>query len=323
MRLPRAVRKLAQFPRLPNAVAALRNEVAQLTRRVEAGNALTARALIERIRSLGPRRRLGEAEFQVFSQWGDDGIIQYLLQQVPVAATAFIEFGVQDYRESNTRFLLVNDNWRGLVIDGSADYVAAIQADDISWRHDLTGVAHFITRENINSIIRDAGFAGDLGILSIDIDGNDYWVWEAIDVVDPAIVIIEYNAVFGAGSTVTVPYAADFMRTKAHPSNLYWGASLGALYALAQRKGYVFAGCNSNGNNAYFVKKELSNNIVALSLQEGFVLSRFRESRDRAGHLTFVRGDDRLALIADQRVIDVTSNREVRLGDVPGEARQK
>jgi hypothetical protein len=276
---------------------------------------LAGRLLVDRTRAMAPQRALRDTEFQVFSQWGDDGIIQYLIAQVPNLSQTFIEFGVQDYRESNTRFLLMNDNWAGLVMDGSEDFVAHIQSEDIYWRHDLTAVAAFLTRENINETIRAAGFAGPLGILSVDIDGNDYWVWEAIDVVEPSIVIVEYNSVFGSERTISVPYDPGFVRTRAHSSNLFWGCSLGALCHLAGRKGYAFVGCNSNGNNAYFVKKTVAGNLRQLDCGQGYVLSRFRESRDPHGNLTFLRGDDRFRTIADMSVVDVKTGRQVRLGD--------
>ncbi len=316
----RVSERLNGFARLPGSLTAAKWEIARLARRIEVGNILTARLLVEKIRTLGPRRALREAEFQVFSQWGDDGIIQYLIQQVPIEAQTFIEFGVQDYQESNTRFLLINDNWRGLVIDGSAEQVSHIRNDDIFWRHDLTAVDAFITRENINELIRTAGFAGKIGLLSIDIDGNDYWVWEAIDVIDPTIVIVEYNSVFGAERAVSVPYDPKFVRSSAHSSYLFWGVSLPALCLLADRKGYIFAGCNSNGNNAYFVKKSLAENVVARTAREGYVLSRFRESRDEQGRLSFVAGDQRFALIADMMVVDIHTNRQVPLRDARADA---
>ena len=110
---------------------------------------------------------------------------------------SFIEFGVESFAEANTRFLIENRGWRGLVLDGNKDYMEALRKDALYWRHDLTAVPAFITAENINGLIRDADFAGSIGILSVDIDGNDYWVLEAIDCVDPAIIICEINGVFG------------------------------------------------------------------------------------------------------------------------------
>lgn len=148
---------------------------------------------------------LRRAEFQVSSQWGEDGIIQFLIRRVAIPRPVFVEFGVQDYRESNTRFLLQNDNWSGLVLDNSPQNIAAIRSDPIYWRHNLKAEHAFVTRENINSLIANQGIIGDIGLLSIDIDGNDYWVWEAIDGISPRIVLIEYNSLFGRHAEVTIP----------------------------------------------------------------------------------------------------------------------
>lgn len=93
------------------------------------------------------------------------------------------------------------------------------------WKYDLTAVTAFITRDNINQLIADAGFKGDIGILSIDLDGNDWWILNAIECVSPRILICEYNNIFGANKKVTVPYDAKFFRTEKHYSNLYWGDS--------------------------------------------------------------------------------------------------
>jgi len=216
----------------------------------------------------------------------------------------FIEIGVGDYKEANTRFLLENNNWRGLIIDADKR-VLNVTKEEIYWKYDLTAVCAFITRENINHIIAEKGFKGEIGLLSIDIDGNDYWIWEAIDVVDPIIVIIEYNSVFGSEHAIVVPYDPNFNRTRAHYSNLYWGASIKALCLLAEKKGYVFVGSNSNGNNAYFIRRDKAKSLKILSPQEGYVKSKFRESRDEEGKLTYISGDERIKVIADMPVYDV------------------
>ena len=165
-------------------------------------------------------------EVQAFSQWGEDGIIQYLIRKIPIENRVFVEFGVGDYTESNTRFLLQNDNWTGLVIDSSPDNATSIKKDPIYWRFNLKVECAFIDAENISQIITNAGISGDIGLLSIDIDGNDYWVWQAIDCIKPRIVICEYNSLYGPQAKVTIPYDRSFVRTKAHYSNLYYGASL-------------------------------------------------------------------------------------------------
>ncbi|HEY7769683.1 hypothetical protein, partial [Longimicrobium sp.] len=243
-------------------------------------------------------RSLQESEFRVFSQWGEDGIIQALVREVPLRERAFVEFGVEDYTEANTRFLLLNYGWRGLVIEADADHVARIRQSREHWLYDLQVAHSFITRDNINGILRDAGMTGEIGLLSVDIDGNDYWVWDAIDVVQPTIVVAEYNYRFGPRATVTVPYAADFSRFEAHPSWIYYGASLGALCHLAERKGYDFVGCGRAGVNAFFVRKgHRPPSIPALSAEEGFVPGSFAEPNAMGQGPARARADEEMERI--------------------------
>jgi len=204
---------------------------------------------------------LSENEFRVFSQWGEDGIIHYLIHNVPIENKIFVEFGVENYTESNTRFLLQNNNWTGLIIDGSQDNINFIKNDPIYWRYNLKAECAFIDKENINTLIKNSGISGDIGLLSIDVDGNDYWIWEAINCISPRIVICEYNSIFGALAKVTVPYDKNFHRTKAHYSNLYYGASIAALTSLAEAKGYSLIGSNSAGNNVFFVRTDLCSGL--------------------------------------------------------------
>jgi hypothetical protein len=232
---------------------------------------------------------LAKNEFQVYSQWGEDGIIQHLLRHVVVENKIFVEFGVGNYTEANTRFLLVNDNWSGLVIEGSKTSIEEIRNDPIYWRHNVKSENAFINKDNINELLVKNGVTGDIGILSVDIDGNDYWVWEAIHVISPAIVIVEYNARFGAKRAVTIPYDEKFVRSQGHYSMIYWGASLKAFCMLANCKGYAFVGCNSNGINAFFVRRDLKpQEIRELSPESGYVRNQCRESRDEQGKLNFL-----------------------------------
>ena len=258
-------------------------------------------------------REFHAQEFGVFSQWGEDGLISYLTSRVPIERPWFVEFGVQDYRESNTRFLLVTENWRGLVLDASEDNVRAIKDDDVSWRHELDARCAFITRDNINSLLENAGYTGDIGLLSIDIDGNDYWVWEAIDVVSPRIVVVEYNSLFGPTRAVTVPYDAQYVRGKKHFSHLYYGASIGALARLAAKKGYALVGSNSAGNNAFFVRRDVLSSVPVVSPQAAYRRARFREGRTAEGDLTFDGFAARVRAIEHLPVVDVEQDREVAI----------
>lgn len=260
---------------------------------------------------------LQEVEFQVSSQWGQDGIIDWLIERagIPFTAQTFIEFGVDTYRQSNTRFLLQNRNWRGLIMDGHPVVIDAVNGEGLAWRYDLTVRAAFITRENINDLISDAGFSGEIGLLSIDIDGNDYWVWEALHFVHPIILICEYNAVLGDVHPICTPYDEHFSRTEAHTSNLYFGASISALRSLATKKGYRFVGTNSAGNDAFFVREDYACRFVESSLQSIRSLpSLFRESRDRSGQNTYIGGVERLKQISGLPVIHVETGNIITLG---------
>lgn len=275
--------------------------------RLLANSMLLGKLNAERVKGLKNVGALREAEFKVFSQSGEDGIIQYLLANTEIDDEVFVEFGVQDYTEANTRFLLQNDNWRGLVLDNDPSYVESIQNDAICWKHDLSVRCAHVTKDNINQLIGDAGITGDIGLLSVDIDGNDYWVWQAIEVISPRIVICEYNSVFGDTLPVTVPYNEQFNRTTAHYSNLYFGASLPALCLLAEAKGYDFVGSNSIGSNAFFIRKDVPHRLKALTAKEGYVCSKFRESRDERGKLSYLSGDARRKAIEHLDVVHVQS----------------
>lgn len=248
---------------------------------IEISKILSAQAIIRLNNSLESVESLSELEFKVFSQWGDDGIIQYLIQKLKIQTKIFIEFGVENYTESNTRFLLLNNNWKGLIIDGSKENVEYIKNDPIYWRHALNVKHAFITVKNINQIILNQGFEGEIGLLSIDIDGNDYYIWEKIDVVQPIIVIIEYNSLFGPCAPYTIPYKDSFVRATQGLEKLFYGASLSSLFDLGKNKGYSFIGCNSAGNNAYFLRDDKldDSGFPPLEVELGYIESRFREAR--------------------------------------------
>jgi hypothetical protein len=293
-----------------------RSELAALRADVDALKILAAQPLIQNLHAREACTPLRQAEFKVFSQFGDDGIIQYLIHRLRPLPDSFVEFGVENYRQSNTRFLLLNNNWRGLVMDGDEDCIRYIQQDEIYWRHTLTARCAFIDRDNINELLRQPGFTGEIGLLSIDIDGNDYWVWDKIDIVQPAIAIVEYNSIFGPDLAVTVAYDPKFDRHRAHHSGQFWGASLSALTLLAGRKGYSLGGCNSAGNNAYFVRNDKIDNLPVFSAPEAFVDARFRDSRDAKGNLTFRIGAERFREIAALNVYDLRQNKVAPLSSL-------
>ena len=238
-------------------------------------------------------------EFKVYSQWGEDGIISYLINNLDLKNNFFIEFGVENYLESNTRFLLKKFNWSGLIMDSSPKNIEYIKKDGIYWKHDITALCKFISINNINEIFLENLVDKNIGLLSIDIDGNDYWVWKAISTIDPSIVVIEYNSILGKDKNYVVPYEENFTRKKAHYSNLYYGSSLPALTKLANERGYALTACNSAGNNAFFVKRNLLNEKVKeVNCRDAFKERKFRESRDKNNKLTFLNNKEQKELIS-------------------------
>ena len=254
---------------------------------------------------------LNDYEFKIFSQCGDDGIIQYLIKNIKIKNNFFIEFGVGDFMESTCRFLMMNNNWSGFIIDSDQENIKKVKNKSWYWLYDLKVRCEFIHEDNINSIIRESN-QNDIGILHIDIDGNDYHIFKKINLIhiNPAIIILEYNSVFGCERAITIPYRKDFNRTKAHYSNLYFGASLKALNSIADKKGYSLIGTNSNGVNAYFVRNDLLNEkIKKVNLTSAYNLSKHRESRDINGNYSFLSGQSRLESIKGLQVLNTISKK--------------
>lgn len=258
---------------------------------------------------------INDYEFKIFSQFGDDGIIQYLIKYIPIENEIFIEFGVENYIESNTRFLLMNNNWCGFVMDGSDSAMNELRNQSWYWKYSLTHKAVFIDKDNINGLLENTGFS-NIGLLHIDLDGNDYHIFSAIDLskINPSIIILEYNSVFGVDRSITVPYDKNFVRRDAHYSNLFWGASLSALHYAATKKGYSLICCNLAGNNAYFVRKDLLNaKIKELTIEQAYKESRHRESRNKDYSLSYLIGKERLNIIKGLNVMNVISDEVEKL----------
>lgn len=259
-----------------------------------------------KLNSISRNYKLNDFEFKAFSQWGEDGIIDYLVTNLEIKNKSFIEFGVEDYTESNTKFLLLNKNWKGYILDSSNENIKIIKKNEIYWKYSLTAKTEFITRENINDVLKQSCFDKELGLLSIDIDGNDYWIWEKLVDFDPSIVVIEYNSRLGKDKPYVVPYEENFQRLKTHYSGIYYGASLKALVKLGNKKGYALVCCNKAGNNAFFVKKILLNEkIKEISIDEGFIENNFRESRDQNYKLAFLNKDQEKKIIFSLPLIEV------------------
>ena len=245
-------------------------------------------------------------EYKIFSQFGEDSIIQFLINNLNISKNLFIEIGVENYEEANTRFLLENNNWEGLIIDGSDKNIKFVREQNYYWRNKIKAVSRFVSTKNINEIILDNKFKDNIGILSIDIDGNDYWLWESINAVSPDILIIEYNANFGSKKSLTIKYDENFQRSKKGLNKLIYGASLSALYKLAKKKNYSLVLVNSNGNNAFFVRDNLLNsNVSAKTVEECFKKNTFKEFIDEKDNFRELEEEQIKNIIEDLRIVEV------------------
>ena len=197
-------------------------------------------------------------EFKIYSQTGEDGIINYIFSKIDTKNKKFVEIGIEDGKECNTANLSLNFGWKGMLIEGNKEY--ATKAKDYYKNLPVNVVNAFVSRKNINSILKEHSIKGEIDLLSIDIDGNDYWILKEISMVNPRVIIVEYNAVFGKES-ITIKYDPNFNRLKKHSSGFYYGSSLSALNNLAESKGYILVGCNSFGFNAFFVRKNEAKNF--------------------------------------------------------------
>ena len=274
---------------------------------------LKAKLLSVKNRYFKKIKDLSDIEFQVYSQWGEDGIIDWLINKYPEIPKSFLEIGTQDYKESNTRFLLINKNWNGFIIEADKAAVKDIKSQRIYWKHNLRAINEFITKDNINNVIKKFNIPKKIGLLSLDIDGVDYWVLKKLSALDPSIIVCEYNSLFGQKKSVTVPYKSNFIRSKEHYSNLYYGASINAFIDLMKKKNYFLIGTNSAGNNAFFVKKNIWNKVKKLIITKKVFVSKFRESRNIKGVLTFLEKKKSLELIKNKFMIDLKDNSKKKI----------
>ena len=210
-------------------------------------------------------------EYSWLSQNGEDGILRYLFEEIGFDSRIFVEFGF-GAQQCNALRLMIHEKFGGLMMDGSAEqcdhFNRAAQAMKIP---NVQAVCTFIDLGNLESLISENGIPREIDFLSVDVNGNDYWFWEKLEVVSPRVACIEYNAGMGPSWSCTIPYSADFERYAAHPSGFFAGASLKALETLGKKKGYRLVGCDATGTNSFFLRDDIvAPNIPTLTAQEAF-----------------------------------------------------
>lgn len=262
---------------------------------------------------------LWDAEVKVFSQWGEDGILDYLCESLGVSKPRVLEVGAGNFSECNSRFLAENRNASVVAVDGRDDLNSSIGQSSLKWKNHIFSMQEWVTPKNINNVIGTAReYMLGIDIFSLDLDGNDYWILEAANLQDVSIVVVEYNPLFGSKLSVSVPRDDRFDRTTKHLSWLYYGASLCAFIDLLSHKGFVFLGSNRVGSNGFFVRKELVKKIkLALPMDLSQHTDwRIRESRDNTGELNFLSNNDRINQIREMPLINVKDGSELRVIDL-------
>lgn len=255
---------------------------------------------------------LHDAELHVFSQWGEDGILDFLCDSLNIAKPRILEFGAGDFRECNSRYLAESRSASVVAVDARQDLFRAFEQSSLMWRTTVHPLIRFLTPTNAAEVFAEAKhlFGGrPPDIFSLDLDGVDYWIMESLDLSGVQIILVEYNPLFGAEFAVSVPKSETFDRRKEHSSWLYFGASLRAWIHLLGSRGYEFVGTNRQGNNAFFIQSSSTALVpvdrVDLAELDAFVQWNVRESRDDEGRLSYLSGSARGDAIRDMPLVDV------------------
>lgn len=258
-------------------------------------------------------QNLWDAEVSVFSQWGEDGIIDFLLQSLNISKPRILEIGAGDFSECNSRFTLQYRNCSAYLVDSNPELKNGLTNALHPWKSTSHAETTIVTPKNVQEIFyRAHAFMGGVDLLSIDIDSIDYWVAQEIPFRDIKIAIFEYNPNFGATRSVTIRENENRSRFEIHPSGLVFGASLRAWIDFMSIQDFIFVGTNRIGNNAFFVKSDLVSkvhiNLPNTSDLSAFVDWRIRDTRTQFGKFDFKTPSEARAVIAEIPLWDLNLN---------------
>lgn len=199
-------------------------------------------------------KRLANHEFKGYSQHGEDGIIEEIFNRIGTTNKEFVEFGAGNGLENNSALLLVK-GWKGLWMDAGKQNVKTIRRKFASLilENRLRLLDDYINAENIEELFRKGGVSKEFDFLSIDLDGNDYWIWKAISEYRPRAVCMEYNGIIPPSTRWIMKYNPAHQWT----GSVYMSSSLKSLELLGAKKGYKLVGCDFSGVNAFFVREDL------------------------------------------------------------------
>ncbi|EGJ30192.1 MULTISPECIES: hypothetical protein [Moorena] len=206
-------------------------------------------------------RRLEHFGFKIYSQSDEDGIIEEIFNRIGIKSWIFVEFGAETGEENNSRYLL-EKGWTGLWLESYPDYAQAIPANhqDAIAEGRLKFIEAVVNAENINDLIERGGITGEIDFLSVDIDSNDYYVYEAISVIQPRVVCLEHNPAYPPPQEWIMPYDPNY---RWDGNSTAYGASLVALEKLARSKGMVLVGCGLYSANGFYVREDLVNDAFS------------------------------------------------------------
>lgn len=228
------------------------------SKRIDRNTQALVRALyLDRLRPTSSDLELTAARFSISSQNEEDGMVVAVLGRVEPEFHRCVELGCGQ-NGGSSGFLVGELGWEGLMIDGDGAKVVAAQALFEGRR--ATVLQEWISIETVNELLRANRFDRDIDYLGIDLDGNDFWIWNALEL-RPRVVVAEYNSIFGPDAAVTIPYRPDFDKATAKREGAprgYYGASLGALVHLGRRRGYKLVAIEPRGVNAFFVRDDLA-----------------------------------------------------------------
>lgn len=248
--------------------------------------AVAQKVLMQQYRLLAARGKeylpsLADVGFRSYSQFEEDGILLYLFSLIPPANRTCVEICAGNGRECMTANLIVNHGWWGHLFDGNERNVRNgkrfFSNHQDTFLHPPTFTRAWITAENVNDQLVSAGVRGPVDLLSLDIDGMDYWVWKAIAVIEPTVVVCETHNAVPVGQALTVPYDPEFVNSSEH----YRGASLEAMCRLGKQKGYRLVGVHRFGFNAFFVKNGVGEDFFPEVAASACVGDPFSEKRRR------------------------------------------
>lgn len=210
-----------------------------------------------------PLPKFEDTGFSVYSQNDEDGLLLYIFSLIGSTNKMCVDVGSGSPYGGNTANLILNRGWGGLLIEGNEN--AAKQATQFYASHPDTHIYPpkvinaWVTAENINDLIQENELSGEVDLFCLDLDGVDYWILKALNVIQPRVILVEYMNIFDSEQSVTVPYSPDFNRFDTHPD--YLGASLSAFVKLGREKGYRLVGCNRYGFNAFFIRSGIGEDV--------------------------------------------------------------